>query len=411
MVPETPHKVLEFLAFPFEVGFVKEPEVVTLGETALTYGTWGHSLTTEDLIKGFSAAGLLTKEREKTLRQTGFLNGHYYPFDADTLGEPLQEYQAHYAAALAGMVARARGWEELDYLVIASASSLPSITERASQILINEGINAQTVVFYGQACAGAVSALTDLCQLYPSGGKRAVVVGIESLTGNMLKPENPQVVRTFGNGGSAIAFQPGKDIDYLLGTKEVVPDTKGITLPYQMTPDDLVSNNGFTPEETSKISTYYRLKEGAKDIFSVSGPGAMVVIAQSETPYAEMNGGATFKFFARNMNRVMDKTLAEYAQRGEGLQPTVLYHPASLPVIRGLDRKLKKICQEHNLTLSSLPELWRMDRAGINNISAGSSFVQWAELTRDGLIEPNRPILVLSMGVGAVLEASILAFH
>lgn len=395
--------------------FAYEKPVQFIGEIPVVYATWGHPITDEELKAHFRKAGLLTPKDEKMVDNSDFKQGYYYPFDFDPFSYEFQDRQVSYAAQLAKITLEERDWNKADVLVVASATSRADVAKRTAERLKKDGISVDTALFYGQACNGAIAGITDLCQIEEFRDKQAVVVGLESLSGKFIPATNLQILNFFGNGGGAIAFKPGEEIEHITGRKVVCRNTRVITIPLIYSLPEVVA------DQFSIRRLYDFVDDESRKAFAVSEDGVFMLMPESKDGYAHMNGPATLRFFVKEMSKLIPFVLFNFemgykAEYG-ALQATVLYHAASYPVIYRLNKETIKsarnLSKEYNVNLfvPDLVSAWRMSQAKVNNISAGTFFVQVAELAEDdGLIKLNKPILVIGMGVGAVLEANVVRF-
>lgn len=427
---------------PAEAPIFAKEKLSLLGKIPIMYASWGKPITYEALKKHYRDTPVWTEEVADMIEKVGFSGGFYYPWDFEPRSEEFQDRQAHYAAELARQVMTTRHWEGADFLVVASASSREDTSHKVAEILLREGIKIERPLFYAQACNGAVAAISDLCRTKDLQGSRAVVVGIESLSGTMVDPKEIQLMVTFGNGGGAIAFQPGVEIEHIVGRTIVEPDKQGVTKTpkiYNLPQDKRVlppSWYEFVDEGGNPIDY-----EDTGDYFTVSEEGVFLALPESELR-AQMDGLATFKFFASRKRLptliadIQGRYDVEFKDRYGKLGPAI-FHPASQPVIigvgrnylelallgKGLDAKTAKILsrvseeerapllKEAGIEFCEIRLPWLIGETGINNISAATSLVHTAEMIERGLLKSGVPTPVVSMGIGSVREVDVVIFH
>lgn len=430
------------IAPPPEAPIFAKEKLSLLGKIPIMYASWGKPITYEALKKHYRGTPLWTEEVADMIEKVGFSGGFYYPWDFEPKSEQFQERQAHYAAELARQVMNVRHWEGADFLVVASVSCREDTSHKVAEILLREGIKIKKPLFYAQACNGTVAAISDLCRTKDLQGSRAVVVGIESLSGTMVDPKEIQLIATFGNGGGAIAFQPGVEIEHIVGRTIVEPDKQGVIKAPKIY--QLPQNGELVPpawyefvDEGGNPIDY----EDTSDYFAVSEEGVFLALPESKLR-AKMDGLATFKFFASRKRLptliadIQERYNAEFKDKYGKLGPAI-FHPASQPVIigvgrsylelsllgKGLDVKkaktLSRVSEEERASLlkeagiefSEVRLPWLIKETGINNISAATSLVHTAEMIERGLLKSGVPTPVVSMGIGSVREVDVVIFH
>ncbi len=416
--------VPELLTHLAEHPFAKV-EQASLGDIQLAYGTWGERRNNSWLRNAAERMGLLTPETRETLKNAGFPDGYYYSQDADMFLPKFQAIQALRGAMLAKTVVNERGWTHIHTLTLGSVSSVADTPKRVATILAQWGITVDNVQFYGQACNGAVAAIVDLTRLAQQGEDvgPSVVVGLESLSGRQADPKDIKITRTFGNGGGAVAFIPGQEIEHVTGRTIFAKDEEGVIKIHRIYE---------LPTEGKKpLYPWYEVTEGSEDAIVQTDAGIFVRMIAPEGPFAQMNGRATFRWFGRHMPELITDVLLRYAEdfgnRYGRLWRWSLGHQPSKPVNTGLANRTNGILEsihENGKFMDStvdkaiaqyLPKRisipWLMKKAGVNNISAGTFLVHATEMVNRERIKLHRPTLLVGYGIGSVMQADVVIFH
>lgn len=406
-----------------------------IGPIAVACAGWGTPLDNERIIGYFVRQDWDEALVRADVLRTGFKLGNYFPSSNHLLSEETQGGHAHWAAALAERVMDARGWRHIDVLVIASTSTTNQVPGRAADILRQHGYRIDQAKLYAQACNSALAAINDMCRTPEQHGIRAVVVGMESLTGSMGDYANPISLRTFGNGGGAIAFIPGHEIQHINGRTQAEYDLMGVISgprPFRMP----------TPAEQIPLPPWYEITgEQTAGKCLASDLGIFMEPPYNPDEILLMQGKATLMYFAKRVppfaNDVVQTYLAHYRDE-YGPLGLPFSHQPSLPVLifinhellrlgmesLGIEkkdaRKLSKLEDEaeRNAALADMGITdfvpvqipWVMGDSGFNNISAGTSMVALVEMIERDLIHPYVPTPVFGFGVGSVIQADIWRF-
>jgi len=414
----------KIMEHPEDYLFAKEQQA-QLGDIQLAYAVWEEHRDNSWIKRVAHKLKVLTPETREMIRNSGFREGYYYPQDVDVFSPKIQAAQALHGAMLAKMVADRRDWKHIDTLVVGSVSSIADTPKRVAHILSQWGITVDNVQFYGQACNSALGAIIDLTRRSQQGETigPSVVVGLDSLSGSQVDPKDIKLMRTFGNGGGAIAFVPGKDIEHITGRTIFVKDEKGVIK---------IQRIYELPTEGKKpLYPWYEVTEGSEDAIVQTDAGIFVRMIAPEGPYAQMNGRATFRLFGRHMPKLITHVLLRYAEnfgnRYGRLWRWSLGHQPAEPVNTGLayytngilesihengkfmDSTVDKAITQYLPKRISIP--WLMKKAGVNNISAGTFLVHATEMVNRGKIKLHRPTLLVGYGIGSVMQADVVIFH
>ena len=407
-------------------------QLVRLGSMVVCQAGWGTPVTNTQLISHFVGLGWDHEEVRDMILSTGFKQGYYFHPEVELLSDEIQERIAHYAAMLTEQVARARGWNNIDILILGSSTSCNSVLPRTSEILAEKGIDVGVVRFYTQACNGATAGINDLCRNPSMHGLRAVVVGMETLSCSRLDMEVPITCRTFGNGGGAVAFIPGVEIQHITGRTVAEYDTQGVII----APETVK-----LPSQEHRISPpewYEVVGEITPEKFVASADGIFMEVPRSDDGMLHMNGMATLSYFVRRVPPLavdIIETYKEHFQDEYGALATPFSHQPSLPVMTFINQELIRYQLEmigldsreaRNMTrrmddkqraqclkeqgieqFDPIQIPWMMTNTGFNNTSAGTSVVALVNMIKDGLIKTNSTVPVFGFGIGSVIQADV----
>jgi 3-oxoacyl-[acyl-carrier-protein] synthase III len=391
----------------------------TLGNIALTYAAWGQKV---DL--GNDGIDI------------GFRYGYFFPETVKILSDEVQDWHATYAQKLAKRAMARRGWDGIDILVVASTTSREYIAELTAQKLAYKSyIPVGHHLCYCQACDGGVGAVMDMIRNpnIKNTKLRIIVVAVDSISGNLVDPEEPTTQRMFGNGGATIAFTPD-EFTHITGQTTIIEDNdKVITSPRA---HKMPSMNERLPLPPG----YVFLNGSDQTIYAKTHHSSLLYIPESLDGYFHMDGPLTALFFKTyNPNRVLN-TNKNYNQNYRSQYGKLGYpwtHQPSSKVMEkqeeeyirlvlienGIEtikaRKISRLNHEervavtkeldHQQLLINFP--WVMTNTGVNNISAGCAIVELTEMTAKGLIKPGDVIPVIGMGIGAIFDTHIIKIN
>lgn len=417
--------------------FAPESEkLVMFGPIAIARAAWGTLINNEQLLHHFVSMGMDEAEVADSMERTGFPVGYYFPMHNALLTDRTQRWHAWYGATLAQRVAEARGWTHIDVLIFASSTSPGPILERTREVLQNEyQISVGQMQVYSQACNGASAGINDLCRNESMHGLKAVVIGMETLTGNTTDHTNPVTVRTFGNGGSAIAFIPGEEIQHITGRTVVEYDVNGVIV----APETII----LPPKDEwiDPLPWYEIIGDETNEKFAASPRGNFMNVYRSPDGILRMNGKATLMYFAKRVPQLAVDVVTTYKQHYEaqyGPLSAPISHQPSEPVMTFINQELLRLGLEaagvprgeaRQLAKNGTPQQradytrdnghdlytevqipWLMSTTGYNNISAGTCLIALQEMVEKDLIQPNVAVPVIGFGIGSVIQADIWRF-
>lgn len=396
------------IRFPELNGLLKNEKVEKIGQVPVVTANWGDFLSAGDFITNNRRKGLITGIEEEMIHDSGFTGGWRSPHDYDVYSDEGQLRQAALGAALAKRAILEHGWDGADVLALASVSSRIDTPEVTAGMLLQENIGINSTLFYGFACAGGTAAMCDLSRMSELMGKRVVVVALETLSGLQFDPKDIGTSWTFGNGGAAIAFQPGVDIIHRAGKTWVEKDDKMIRMPYPpiySIPPESLPQESWPPwytlvgEETAANFCFFR--------------GGVVInqFTDEKQPRTGMSGIKTFKFF---VGRFPERIVQFFRDNHfDEMNPAIIHQP-SKPVLLGVQNKVYKIIEalrlQQGVTIS-IPEMpWLMDETEVNNVSAATAFFQMSQLIREGRLQLGIPTPVIGFGIGSVMHVDVVKF-
>ncbi|WP_046395082.1 beta-ketoacyl-ACP synthase III [Photorhabdus luminescens] len=247
--------------------------------------------------------------------------------------------------------------DQIDLIIVATASSTHAFPSSACQIQHMLGTQNSAAFDISAACSGFVYALSIADKFIRTGvAKHALVIGSDSIT-RTLDPDDRGTLVLFGDGAGAMVVgasnEPG-----ILSTHLHANGSYGelLVLPYQERQD---------------------LKEPA---------------------YASMIGNEVFKIAVRELANIVDETLAANNLPYSELD-WLVPHQANLRIIAATAKKLDMTMDKVVVTL---------DRYG--NTSAASVPTAFDEAVRDGRIKRGQLILIEAFGGGLTWGSALIRF-
>ncbi|PQQ27652.1 beta-ketoacyl-ACP synthase III [Photorhabdus hindustanensis] len=247
--------------------------------------------------------------------------------------------------------------DQIDLIIVATASSTHAFPSSACQIQHMLGTQNSAAFDISAACSGFVYALSIADKFIRTGvAKHALVIGSDSIT-RTLDPDDRGTLVLFGDGAGAmvvgVSNEPG-----ILSTHLHANGSYGelLVLPYQERQD---------------------LKEPA---------------------YASMIGNEVFKIAVRELANIVDETLAANNLPYSELD-WLVPHQANLRIIAATAKKLDMTMDKVVVTL---------DRYG--NTSAASVPTAFDEAVRDGRIKRGQLILIEAFGGGLTWGSALIRF-
>lgn len=407
-------------------------QLVRLGSMAICQAGWGEPLTNAQLISHYVGIGWDYDEVCEMILGTGFKQGYYFHPEVELLSDEIQERIAHYAAMLAARVARVRDWDKIDVLILGSSTSCNSVLPRTTEILAEQGISVEFAQFYTQACNGATAGINDLCRNPEMHGLHAVVIGMETLSCSRLDMDTPITCRTFGNGGGAIAFIPGVEIQHVTGRTVAEYDTQGVII----APETVKIP---PPDQRIPPPAWYEIVgDVTPEKFAATDLGIFMEIPRTDDGRLKMNGMATLAYFVRRVPPLAVDVVQTYKQHYQdqyGPLSTPFSHQPSLPVMTFVNQELIRLQleaigvdhrQARNMTrrmnaderaeylkdngfeeFDPIQIPWMMGDTGFNNTSAGTSLVAMINMIKEGLLKTGTTIPAFGFGIGSVIQADI----
>lgn len=398
----------DFFHSPEQNTVLENLQVEKISEVPVVTATWGNFLSDEDFIAAHRRERRITETEEQMIHHSGFTGGWRFPENVDVYSPEGQMRHAVLGAALAKRAIEEHGWDRADVLAFASVSSKIDTPEVIADILHEQKINIDSTLFYGFACAGGTQALCDLTRMEDLYGKRVVVVALESLSGLQFDPNDISTSWTFGNGGSAIAFEPGVDIIHIAGQTWVQKDNNMIRMPYP--PIYRIPSVGLP--QSSWPEWYTVVGEETYDCFRFFHGGVGInQYTEEAQPKMGMFGNRTFKFFVgwfpeRIVQFFRDNPFDE-------LNSAIIHQPAE-PVLLGVEKKVSKIIgelQQQGGVPIHIPEMpWLMKGTGVNNVSAATAFFGMSQLMRNGQLRQGIPTPVVGFGIGSGMHLGLINF-
>ncbi len=354
------------------------------------------------------------------LTNLGFAGGFK---NREFLSPSMSEYFERMGLVGAGAardVMQMKGWDGADVLVVASSSSNVQVPEIMIDELRKQGIVIDSFQMTSQACNSAASAVSDLGRHPDFSGRRAIVLGIESLSGSAVDQSDYVTRHVFGNAYGALCFVPGVDLVHISGVDTVIEQDRAgvIRAPHAFQ----VENKGDIGTPMQPPPWYTVVGEIDPGFWHTTSRGNFINLPTA--PNLTMDGPLTYQYFS---SRVPARELAAleqyYAQyygkniAGRNLgelgatvahMPSFLVHSAKCAFV---ERGKKKRQSE---SPSSYPDFqtpsspWLMDRTGLNNSSAATLLVNMTHMAKENMILPGKPFLFEGYGAGSAISANVM---
>lgn len=407
-----------------------------LGPIVAVRAGWGTPVDNPTMIRHYVEHGWDLNAARMAIESTGFTSGYYFPADNDIFSDETQSWHVSYIVQFVQLLCQQRGWDSVDVLAVGSCSSRNTVHQEAKDRLCKLGIVVKSARLYGQACNAALSAMDDLLRDDTMRGARAIVIGLETLSGGRIEHENPTTIRIFANGGGGVAFVVGEEVDFITGRSVVEYDTRGVVAGpavCELPPPD----QRLDPPAWHEIVGPHTQGK----LFSTRDGGLFLHLPHTEDQVLRSDGMATAAYFARRTPAVImdidDRYWREFAARYGPLAEHPFSHQPSRPVIDFLNTEVWRIwlagqgvsakaarsisrlsdverahvLDEMGLQLPQLPQIdWYMPKTGFNNASAGTPMIILVQMMHDGLLIPNRATMMVAFGVGSVIAASVWRF-
>lgn len=414
-----------------------------IGPISLFRASWGTFIDSRSVEEATRRAGH-PEELASTIEKLGFSGGYHFPVDSDTFSDHVQALNIQYITKLVENVLDGRGWNGADSLFIGSQTILEDTLDEVRTELHRRGKDVGNLYWYRLACNSATASLIHTLQEPAFHGQRVAVVGLETLSGNSTDIANPVTFSTFGNGGSAMAYIPGKEINVLTGETVIEYDTNGFfIIPHQA--------NKRPQSQAQTVPMDYKLVgDETEEHFFATEQGVFLEMPADEGFH--MDGRGTFRYFtSQGVTDIIWNAIQTYRERFSkqlGKLGIAIGHQPSAAVVDGLNRSLFRIAlTEHSeemeragkddevmstrdirmLMRSALPDRvaalskigidavslhipWIMDEVGMNNVSAGTALSALETLAAKKMVLPGTSHLLLGLGIGASYQAHIVHF-
>ena len=414
-----------------------------VGPISLFRGSWGTFVDSKTIAEAAVKAGY-SEDLTTTIEKLGFSGGYHFPADSDTFSDRVQDLNVQYITQLVENVMDGRGWDSTDSLFIGSQTILEDTLPEVRAELHRRGKEVGKLYWYRLACNSATASLIHTLQEPEFHGQRVTVVGLETLSGNSTDISNPVTFSTFGNGGSAMAYIPGQEINVLTGDTVIEYDTHGFfIIPHQ-------ANKRPHATAPSLPVDYKLLGDETEEHFFSTLDGVYLEMPEDET--FRMDGRGTFRYFtSTGVTDLIWAAVQTYRERFSkqlGRLGVAIGHQPSAAVVDGLNRSLFRIAlTQHSeemkqagnddevlstrdirkIMRSALPDRvaalskvgmdavslhipWIMDEVGMNNVSAGTALSALETLAFKKMVLPGTSHLLLGLGIGASYQAHIVHF-
>lgn len=366
---------------------------------SIAYGAWGKPVSNRDLINNFfsNSEGSELDKAEAFLNATGFVR-RYHPIEpaafldnTDKIGPEMVEV----GSRLTKRVMQMNGWDSVDCLIITTSTPPDREGFWGEEIAQRSGISRGSIRFSYLACDGAIAGLLDTLKDESLANSRIVITSVEPL-GYLVNPTNFKDAAIFGNGAASTAFKQD-DIQLFNGKTVVEQDKKGV----------ICSPKTYAlPDQPEAIPSHYETNGNYQDIFACDRKGVFLLLPEPQTlnsPYMEMDGLMTARYFARAVPPVVRDVLSTYYQQHDkdGLIKLSISHQPSKGVKEISGARLAKLLKEENMPEVHIP--WVMDQVGMGNSSSATTLIALGELgTR---VDLRHPFNITAYGIGSAITS------
>jgi len=409
-----------------------EAPIEHIGEIPVTYGAEGEYLSTRKLKKPYddlAAQGIITPEQEiqrYLIANAGFNGRWVFPGNYRVESDEEQERAARRTARTAIRLLNDRDWGGADIMYIGSITVSNDMPQRVVEIMAKEGFSVGEARFYALACASTGVATVNFAREHQGEDVSALIIGQNSLSGDRVDPNNPQITATFGNGVGGLALN-GREIRHHGGHTKVIRDEKGaICVPSLYHLPDVFDR---TPPPD-----WVEVDPNAENVFAYDTSGNMMMIMPipaEGAQYATVDPIESVRCFSKSSAEPLMMTLIEwYEAHTDSLLGTGLAHQATKQTLEGILRYAWKnyIRVDQKIGMSKvdhIPQLrgmskekfntmfpFMMNKRGVrmSNFSDGTWIVPLAEMGKRGMIKPGVPFPNFVYGVGLTISADILEF-
>lgn len=371
--------------------------IARVGNITMVSTAWGTYVDYQNLIQSYQGESEIAeddKKRLKTLTTLNFAGAFANQPDTNLYCEEYQENHAAYISQMLAMLAETREWSGFDVVGVGTVSTLPWAVEEGINRLARDGMGVGAVDMCVMACNSMTFLMDQYLQTYPKGTKIAII-GLESLQGSPIQTFN--MLATFGNGGSGIAFEVG-EIERLSGTPvRIGADPKSaISLPRCFQPNQIGNKldclgAGYwevDPEASLLVRTqkgwFHHLPES-----EVASMGALALIAQFNVPVVDQ------------IMWLLEQDVANDVQAHD----SVLAHHPSAPVWLFQNAKLReRLQQAPHLPSFEMP--WLLSDVPTNNVSSAT----WGKVAHTaairGLLRPGMISMNVGFGIGPSMQVN-----
>ncbi len=388
-----------------------QERLAKVGEVPIATANWGYHLTAEQIKESFAKRGLLTDNDVSTIDNSGFSGGWHLDPEIDPGSEEIQEDSALRVAALVERLVKVRGWKGVDHLAIASVSLRKASVQRVKEILDKRGISVERTQFYHIACAGGTTIIGDAASSEDLQGKRVIGLGQEVLSGTFVDPNDATMNHTFGIGEGGIAFIPGREIVHHFGDRLVKKDTGAIKIPRL---------NDLPPEEDRQpLPPMYRIaNEETQEVFAIGSDGSVIMLMPTNEglEHGVWIPRNAAKFFFKEGSDFLVSALRKLKDSGFDLEKlgTAIAHQATEKTNEGVlgfvRKKLERLQVSEGIEIPIIKIPWMLKEAGVNNMSAATSFFQALELATRGYIKKGEFVPVFGFAIGAFFNFDVIKF-
>ena len=279
-------------------------QLAQIGPISIYRGGWGVYVDSHAIAEAATQAGFPV-DLATTIEKLGFSGGYHFPVDSDTFSSRVQNLMTGYITRLVDKVMEVRGWDSVDALFVGTQTIFEEALDDVRAALHRKGKSVGPIYWYRMACNSATAALVDTLREPAFAGQRVAVVGLDTLSGNTTDSTDPVTFATFGNGGAAMAYVPGKEIEVLDGESVVEYDTDGFFhVPY-------IINRPPKARPRALPADYRVLGEETQRRFHATENGLFLDLRMKPS----MDGRGTFRYFVHRCDGLLWNVIDDYRRK------------------------------------------------------------------------------------------------
>jgi len=374
----------------------------------------------------------------------GFSHAFVFPRHVEIHSPEVQDFHVNMMATLMEQAMDARSWDGVDIIYLSSVTATDDVAEKVAEELKRRGKHVGQALFYNQACYGGFGPLIDLVKEHADDHLKIIGGPCDTLSGDMISPEEPKTALTFGNGYGVIAATTD-EIEVIGGRTTVYKDTTVIDAVHNVL--GAIRMPEFYAWDTRGSllpPPHYHFQNGAFEIYHRTEKGSKIRQYSTNTNQMAMDGSETLHLFKEHATTPLYDPIAELYEYLELTPDDIaepLWHQPSNPVrmtleyaafFRALQRKgienidintfrktpwderMKFVENHFNGNAPYILHLpWVMDQPNVklNNVSGVTSLMMTLEMIDQGRVKLDTYTPILGLGIGIIVGSHLVKFH